>query len=173
MARARPTKYTEKLAKEICDTIAESSKGLKTLCKENPHWPYKRTIATWRETKPGFGAKYTRAKLEQTQMLADEIIEISDADNMDVSINEETGEWVSDGQVVQRSKLRIETRKWIASKLMPKVYGDKVTHSGDADNPITITHEISGNELARKIAFMLQGDRQEASLIDITPTKEG
>lgn len=64
----------------------------------------------------------------QADLIADEMIEIADNSKGDekafVGINR-----------IHRDKLRIESRKWIASKLKPKKYGDKIdlNHSGDVD----------------------------------------
>jgi hypothetical protein len=62
---------------------------------------------------------YTRAREAQADYLADEIISISDH-------SEEDHTAFTGANVVQRDKLRVEARKWIAAKLKPKKYGDKV-----------------------------------------------
>jgi len=48
--------------------------------------------------------------------------------------------WQANGENIQRSRVRIDTRKWLASKLKPKKYGDKVdlTHGGPDGGPIKI-----------------------------------
>jgi hypothetical protein len=66
--------------------------------------------------------------------LADELLEISDNGLNDWM--ERNGEgnvgWLVNGEAIQRSKLRVDTRKWVASKLKPKKYGDRQTfeHTG-------------------------------------------
>ena len=125
----RPSKYNEEIAKEICDTIATSSIGLSILCKANEGWPCEATIHVWLNTITEFVEQYTRARELQADFLADEIIAIADDGRQDNEIR-----YGADGQpyVVEdkewtgRSRLRIDARKWKASKLYPKKYGDKV-----------------------------------------------
>ena len=57
---------------------------------------------------------YTRAREARADIIADEIIQI--ADNC-------KGE---DNVAVQRDRLKVDTRKWLLSKLMPKRYGDRI-----------------------------------------------
>jgi len=118
----RPSLYTDELAQDICDTIASNSKGIKKLCAEHPHWPNKDTIFTWLKNKPEFADQYARAKQCQIETFVDEIIEIADDSSEDQVINEQ-GNAVYNSEFIARSRLRIDTRKWLASKLVPKVYG--------------------------------------------------
>ena len=120
----RPTKYTPELAEEICEAIATSSDGLTKLCKLNPHWPVRSKIMKWRLKHKDFGDKYARAKQNQVESLIDEILEIADDSSNDFVINE-NGKVVANHDHISRSKLRIDTRKWIAGKLAPRLYGDK------------------------------------------------
>lgn len=128
--QGRPSIYTEDLAQDICDKIASSSKGLKKLCAENPHWPNKDTIFTWLKNNSSFADQYARAKRCQIEALIDEIIEIADDDSNDQKLNE-SGSAVCNKEFIARSRLRIDTRKWLASKLVPKVYGTHVDISVD------------------------------------------
>jgi hypothetical protein len=76
----------------------------------------------------GFVYLYARAREEQADTWAEEIIEISDDGSNDTYvIDEETGETGVNHDHIQRSKLRVDSRKWIAAKLKPRKYGDKVT----------------------------------------------
>jgi hypothetical protein len=52
---------------------------------------------------------------------------------------------------IQARKLQVNTRQWLASRFLPKVFGDKVTHSGDADNPIVTQLVLGANDLMAKI----------------------
>jgi hypothetical protein len=120
----RPTKYTPELAEEICNAIATSSDGLKKLCKLNSHWPCKNTIMGWRNKVPDFMTRYARAKQDQIESLIDEILEIADNKSEDYVQNED-GKFVVNHENINRAKLRIDTRKWLAAKLAPRIYGDK------------------------------------------------
>ncbi|HBD7397091.1 hypothetical protein [Legionella longbeachae] len=128
----RPTKYNDKLAKEICDKIASSSKGTKKLCAEHPHWPSQDTLFTWLKAYPEFSEQYALAKVSQIELLVDEILEISDDASQDQYVNEQ-GVLVSNPQAIYRARLKVDTRKWLASKLVPKVYGNKIDIGSDKD----------------------------------------
>lgn len=123
--RGRPTKYNFKLAQEICDIIASTSKGTKKLCAEHSHWPCQDTLFSWLRTYPEFSEQYAQAKICQIELLVDEILEISDDVSNDCIMNED-GKLVSNNSVISRARLKIDTRKWLAAKLVPKVYGSKI-----------------------------------------------
>jgi len=122
----RPTTFTPEIAEEICKTISCSSSGLRKLCKVNPHWPNANTIFEWRIKHPDFGEQYARAKEHQVQSLIDEIIEIADDTSQDL-IESEDGKLKANHEHINRSRLRIDTRKWLAAKLCPRLYGNKVS----------------------------------------------
>lgn len=88
------------------------------------------TIFNWLRIHPEFLEQYTRAKEEQADALAEDMLDIADDGINDWMAKMGPGDipvgWQINGEHVQRSRLRIETRKWIASKLKPKKYGDKV-----------------------------------------------
>lgn len=128
--KGRPTKYNSALAKEICETIASSSKGTKKLCFERIHWPCQDTLFTWLKTYPEFSEQYAQAKICQIELLVDEILEISDDESHDQYVNEQ-GALVSNPPAINRARLKVDTRKWLACKLVPKVYGNKIGIESD------------------------------------------
>ena len=140
LKKGRPSTYSAELAKEICDTISSSSKGTKTLCKENPHWPSQATLFTWLKNHEEFSEQYARSKQAQIELLVDEILEIADDSSNDCVVNEQ-GIPVFSNAVLTRAKLQIDTRKWLACKLLPKVYGNKLesTHALSDANQKEIT----------------------------------
>lgn len=142
MPAGRPEVYTPELADAICSEIASTSKSLRTICNQEG-FPSVQTVLKWLRTKEEFLAQYTRAKEEQADLLVEEMIDISDdATNDFMTIVKGDMEYeVENKEVTNRSKLRVETRKWIASKLKPKKYGDKVQQeiSGKDGGPIQIT----------------------------------
>lgn len=131
----RPTKYTNEIADLICNKISTSNKGLHVLCKEDESLPHVATIYRWLNDKKDFCDKYARARGEQADLLADEIIEIAD-DTSNDTINTEDGE-IPNTEWIQRSRLRVDARKWKASKLAPKKYGDK--QEIEIKNPLDLT----------------------------------
>lgn len=126
----RPTTYTPELAKEICNSIASSSKGTKKLCKENSHWPCQDTLFTWLKTNPEFSEQYAQAKRCQIEVFIDEILEIADDSSQDEMMSEQGG-IICNSEFIARSRLRIDTRKWLASKLVPKVYGSQQKNANE------------------------------------------
>ncbi len=126
----RPTLYNEEMADRICEAVATSTHGTKKLCKLNDWMPEDVTIYKWRYRHAEFSRKYAEAKARQADLMAEEIIEIADDGLNDTYIDDEGNEKVN-ADVVARSRLRIDTRKWLACKLLPKVYGDKQQHTTD------------------------------------------
>lgn len=124
----RPTDYTHELAKEICDTIASSSTGIKRLCKENSSWPSHNTIYRWLTIYPEFSDQYAQAKRNQIEILVEEILEIADDSSQDQLMTPQ-GHVVCNTELIARSRLRIDTRKWLAAKLVPKIYGSSKNES--------------------------------------------
>jgi len=119
MPAGRPSKYTEELADEICLLISTTSQGLNTICKGDD-MPSTVTVYAWLKNNKEFLNKYARAREEQADLLADEIIEIADNQQDDIiegKVNHEN---------INRSRLRVDARKWKASKLAPKKYGEKI-----------------------------------------------
>jgi len=138
---ARPTSYTTELGEEICNEIATTSNGLDAICK-NDKFPSSTTVYNWLndESKSEFLEKYTRAREVQADLLADQIISIADNHDNDTIINPNTGAAQINAEWVARCRLQVDARKWKASKLAPKKYGDKVQteHSGSVSvTPVT------------------------------------
>lgn len=126
-ATGRPSDYTKEIALVICTEIATSSKSLRTICNAE-NMPSVSSILRWLRDNEDFRTQYARAKEEQADFLQEEMLDIADDGSNDFmtivkgdeQYTVENKEWTS------RSKLRVETRKWAASKLKPKKYGDKI-----------------------------------------------
>lgn len=136
---AQPAKYNKEAAEKVLFYISTTSRGLLSICNELKI--SKSSVFDWikevDQTKTDdFANRYARAREEQADLLADEIIAIADDGNKDTKIiigkNGELIE-VENTEWTKRSQLRIDARKWIASKLKPKKYGDKIQteHSGE------------------------------------------
>lgn len=137
---ARLTIYNEEIAEKICEIIATSNKGLSNICKDDS-MPSRSTVHKWLAANKEFANKYARAKEDQADFLAEEIITIADHSDKDtVIIHDKNGNptRAEDKEWTNRSRLRVDSRKWIASKLKPKKYGDKVEVSGNPDAPLQI-----------------------------------
>ncbi|MFC7782017.1 hypothetical protein [Legionella taurinensis] len=136
----RPTKYSPDIANKICEAIASNGKGVKKLCEENPDWPNKDTIFTWLKKYPEFSDQYARAKRFQVEALIDEILDIADDSSLD-QITHDDGSSSCNSVFIARSRLRIDTRKWLASKLVSKVYGE-VRQQEDLENNEALRKEL-------------------------------
>src|SRR5271157_3532722 len=115
--------YTAELAAEICRRLADGE-SLRKICRDDG-FPNEATIRTWAlEDVNGFGTQYTRAREIGYFGLADELVEISDDgqnDWMETNDPENPG-YRLNGEHVQRSRLRTDTRKWLLAKMLPKVF---------------------------------------------------
>lgn len=129
-----PTKKTAALCTAICDGIAVG-KSSRLMCQEAGI--SQQTFWRWLQEDTIFCEQYARAKERCADFYAEQIPEIADDSDNDWQIREDGSRYV-DNEAVQRSRLRIDARKWYASKVAPKKYGEKVenVHSGDPVNPI-------------------------------------
>jgi len=119
LKKGRPTLYNAKIADEICAEIASSEKGLAHLCQYNPHWPTRQNIFVWLQNYPEFRDKYNNAKENQAEVMVDAMQSM--VDEAHKIVNEETGKVKID---IPLLKLKVDTMKWHASKLMPKKFGE-------------------------------------------------
>jgi hypothetical protein len=131
----RPTRYSPEAVLEICRRM-ELGESLRQICA-TPGMPGRTTVMRWLESQPEFRESYARARERLVEFWADEIIEIADDTEKDFV----------DGKVdhehINRSRLRVDARKWLMSKLARRKYGDRVTTEvvGDPENP-TPQHEV-------------------------------
>jgi hypothetical protein len=103
--------------------------------------PGKATVFRWLGANEEFRDQYARAREAQAEALADEIIDIADDghnDWMERNQGDAAG-WVQNGEAMQRSRLRVDARKWVASKLLPKKYGDKLDHEHKVDGKFVVS----------------------------------
>jgi len=138
--------YTLEMGIRVCEAISESQMGIKKLCLENDWMPSATTIKKWvredakeNETdKEGFATLYARAKDEQADSLVEEMLDIADDKTKD-TVSTEFGE-SGNAVAVARARLQIDTRKFIAAKLKPKKYGDKLdlTSLGEKINQVPV-----------------------------------
>ena len=134
--------YDPELAKLICEDISQSAVPLNKIAKKHGlRW---QAIFTWRYTVPEFDRMYMQAKEDQADFLAEEVLEIADADPGLILGSQAAADGLQfdvvrvDGSAVAHQRLRVDARKWAAGKLKPKKYGDKVetTLTGDPDRPV-------------------------------------
>ena len=139
----RPSKYTDKLADKICKMIAQGQ-SVRSICAKKDMISMQ-TFFRWLRENDKFREQYARACEERSYMHAEDIIEIADNATNDYMEKLEGDGYIFNSENVQRSRLRIDTRKWLMSKLNPKVYGDKLDMTTNG-NDIGVTLSASQAE---------------------------
>lgn len=150
--QGRPSAFTPEIGLEICKRIA-SGESLNKICKDK-HLPSRDTVVNWalgytdrdddgKVKNPDircFSDNYARARVVQATLLADEIFEITDDNSRDF-IEDEKGRMVPNWDNVARARLKVDTRKWYLSKVLPKIFGDKLdlTSGGEKLRPASFT----------------------------------
>lgn len=135
--KGRPRKFNARIGRLICTEIA-SGKSLRKTCAKDG-MPHLATVMRWLyweepdEAMKEFREQYARARESLLEHWAEECIEISDDganDTYEVEVLPGVKVTKVDFDRIQRSKLRVDTRRWLLSKLAPKRYGDKLELSG-------------------------------------------
>lgn len=119
----RPTDYTQDLGDAICAELA-GGKSLKRIC-EKKSMPSRQTVYSWLRTHSEFLDNYTRAKDDSADAMADDIEDIANG-------------VLTKKYDPQAARVAIDGKKWVASKLKPKKYGDKLDLTGES----TVTHKF-------------------------------
>lgn len=140
MPAGRPTDYTPELADKVCARLAEGE-SMRSIGRDES-MPCTTSLFKWLREIPEFAQQYAKAKEESADAMAEDSLDIADnqveqpliVDGLPLQIDGKVV-MVKDAVSVNHAKLRIDTRKWYASKLKPKKYGDKVQteHSGAID----------------------------------------
>ena len=130
----------------ILDRLA-AGESLRAICRTEG-FPTEGTVRLWAREEP-FATQYAQAREAGYGRMADELLEIADDGTNDTYLvkarNGEDDEERVNHDHIARSRLRVDTRKWLLSKMLPKVYGDKVELSGKLN---VSTHDLSDAELA-------------------------
>ena len=127
----RPTTYSEELAELICERIATHVEGTTKLCNMYDDMPDETTIRQWRFRNADFSLKYLNAKRTQSELLAESIDEV--LQERHVYYDDKGNERIDTGAVA-RAVAIANGRKWTASRLAPRIYGDKKFDDLQADN---------------------------------------
>lgn len=114
--------YSPEVAARICAMMTDG-KSLRSIC-DLDGMPDRTSIWLWRGSNPDFAAQFDAASREGARAMIDDTMSIADDETLDPNSR----------------RIRVDTRKWIASKVLPKVYGDKIAVSGDEDGaPIQVS----------------------------------
>lgn len=140
VTRAQMAERREEQRAEILERLA-SGQTLTSICKAE-HLPSVPTVLGWAlDTADPFAEQYAHARLIGYHVMADELIDIMDDGHNDYMERElESGVRVSivDHEHIARSRLRFEGRKWLLSKALPKIYGDKLALTDPDGGVLTV-----------------------------------
>ncbi len=135
MPGGRPSEYTPEIATELCGYLSAGESLRKACSRES--MPCTTTFFRWLRKYPEFEKQYAQAKQESADAFAEDMLDIADESEDDIEIDEDGAPRVNH-ENIQRARLRVDTRKWLASKLKPKKYGDRIEHTGDGGGPIQV-----------------------------------
>ena len=121
----KPPSYTPELWQRFLEEVS-SGRSVRDICDNVPGMPGKSTTWRWINSDPERAAQYDRAHAAGLELIMEEILDLAD----------DLPEDPSAGQVAKR-KLQVNTRQWVASKLLPKKYGDRM----DTTMTLTVDHE--------------------------------
>lgn len=119
----RPSTFNQEIVDLICERIADGE-SLRSICRDES-MPSTSSIFKWLNEHESFSNQYARAREAQADTMADEILDIADEKAFD-SIEGENGSLKANQEWIARSRLRVDARKWLASKMAPKKYGEKL-----------------------------------------------
>lgn len=132
-ATARASTRTQEIVNTILDRIT-AGESLRSICRDEA-MPAASTFLLWVTKDELLAEQYARACAERAEAHAEELLEIADDGQNDwmekFGKDGESLGWMVNGEAMQRSRLRVDTRKWLMSKMKPKKYGDKIEHSGE------------------------------------------
>mgnify|MGYP006274245575 CR=1 FL=1 len=135
----RPSGYTDAIADEICERLVRGE-SLESITKDE-HMPHVATVYRWLNKYEEFCDMYARAREDQADTLADQIIAIADEHPETIPIYDKDGALLEikvDSALLQWQRNRMEARKWTAAELKPRKYGERQILAGDADNPVQV-----------------------------------
>ena len=130
--------FSEAVADEICRRLADGE-SLNAICKTEG-MPAESTVRSWAlDNYCGFSAKYTRAREIGYDKLAEELLASSDTPQMGqvVTVKPDGTEEVKLADMIEHRRLRVDSRKWMLAKMLPKKYGDKLELGGQVGMSVT------------------------------------
>lgn len=139
----RHSTYTEDLAAEICARLV-CGRSLRSVCRDDD-MPEAATVFKWLGTIPAFADQYARACQARADADAEEMREIADTPLVGEEITEgPDGTTIKRGDMLGHRKLQIDTRKWLAARMAPKKYGERIAH--DHAGKIGLESLVAGDD---------------------------
>lgn len=132
LPKGRPSSYTDAIADSICDQLKDGE-TLAAICRQ-AGMPSEATVRAWAlDDYQGFSARYAKARELGYLKMADELLEIADTPVIgEKTVDKPNGTETTRGDMIERARLKVDTRKWLLAKALPKIYGDKIAvdHTG-------------------------------------------
>ena len=155
MTAGRPSIYTLELADRICERLA-AGESMRSVARD-PGMPNCSTMFKWIRENEEFSNQYAKAKTESADALVEDMLDIADNEaHQEIKVDGKLVK-VKDGASVAHARLRVDTRKWAASKLKPKKYGEKIQQELTGKDGGAI--EISETERTQRINRILNAAR--------------
>lgn len=151
----RPSSFTKEMGDLICDRM-ETGESLRSICKDDD-FPHLGQVIKWLASNANieFRLQYAHSRQVGLEVMADEVLNIADQEPV------KTADGKIDNAGVQHQRLRVDTRKWILSKQLPKVYGDRTILAGDEDAPL---NPLTNNERAAQAAKIINEALERSKL---------
>lgn len=137
-----PTSYTEEMGNRVCEAVKASQSGLRTTLKADGSLPSLEIVMRWLDQYASFRSQYTLAKNDQLRLMAEDIVDLSNDESLEPN----------------DKRIRIDTRKWLLSKLIPKTYGDKLDLTSGGEAMAAPSHQID----ARIQSIIMQAQKRKA-----------
>jgi len=137
----RHSEYNDEIGVEICRVVSNSTKMLEDLCDEHENWPSANAIYEWRIRHPHFGEMYAKAKQCQIEPLVSSIL-TKVRDHSKDYYEPEPGKKAVNTAHTARLKMEVDAIKWLAGKLSPRLYGEKLEKAPDTDTKTLLQHLI-------------------------------
>lgn len=162
----RPSSYTDQIADAICARLS-GGESLLGICAD-PGMPARATVLRWLGIHDYFRDKYALAREIQADAIFDDILNIADDGTNDwmAKNDPENPGYAYNGEAVRRSQMRIDARKWMAGKLRPKKYGERIVQEVTGADGAPLVPETSILDDARKIALALTLGLKETEKAD-------
>lgn len=138
MPAGRPSKYTQDIADAICERLADGE-SVRSMCQDED-MPSPSMVFRWLAQHEEFREQYARAREAQADAIFDEVLHIANSPlcGEKRTIKPDGSVEVVQSDMIEHRKLQIDARKWVAGKLAPKKYGDKLQHTGDGGGSIKV-----------------------------------
>lgn len=163
----RPSIRSDEVVQKILARMA-SGDSLRRACFED-EMPAPSTFLLWVSQDKALSEQYDRVREVRADGMFEEMLDIADDGTNDWMLRghgDNDPGWVANGENIQRSRLRVDTRKWALARMNPKKFGEKITNEvvGKDGGPIATTtidaKKLTKEQLAALATINLPPDRR-------------